>query len=325
MVANPPSFRSLHGREFGLTPRGLEVYGRPVVAGSDIDLGGNTYYVNSGHANASNNNDGLSTARPLATLDGAIGKCTANHGDRIIVMPNHAETITGAGGITADVAGISIIGLGVYNQRPRFLMDAGTTVTFVVNTADVYVENLVFAAGHADIVTCFDVDAVGFTAVGLEFVDNTANENFVAAFTVGSTTDNTCDGLTIVGCRAISPDTAFVKFIDLTGDTDFATIKENVVILDAAAAQFLVHASGDDVQGLDFGYNLFVTGASTGDLLIDNDQTDNTGIVYNNYVGGHDVSAAILVDADGVRLFENYSADSDTASGVLTPAADTLT
>ena len=65
----------------------------------------------------------------LATLDAAFALCTADKGYRIIILPNHSETVTGVGGITADVAGVSVIGLGIGAQRPRFLMDGAATVT----------------------------------------------------------------------------------------------------------------------------------------------------------------------------------------------------
>src|SRR3990167_8953647 len=82
-------------------------------------FGGNIYWVNS---NTGANTGKGTRERPFATLDYAIGRCTANNGDIIMVMPNHAETITGAGGLTFDVAGITVIGMGSYNNRPRFLM-----------------------------------------------------------------------------------------------------------------------------------------------------------------------------------------------------------
>ena len=55
-----------------------------------------------------------------ATLDAALASCVANRGDTIFVTPNHTETMTGAGGITLDKAGVSIKGLGRYDARPAF-------------------------------------------------------------------------------------------------------------------------------------------------------------------------------------------------------------
>lgn len=301
---------------------GVASFGAPLMPmGIPFSGTSKVFYVDS--ATGSDSHRGDRPNRALATLDAAIGKCTANKGDTIIVMPNHAETVTGVGGITFDVAGVSVFGVGKGNQRPRFLMDGATTVTAVVSAADIHIENLVFAGGHNGIATCFDIDAAGFSARDIEFEDNAADEHFVIAFTVGSTTDNTCDRLSIVGCRWYTLDTGVTHFIDLTGDTDNAVITDNYFCADAATgAQLLSHAAGDDLQGLQFLRNHLITGATTGDLLIENDQSDNTGIAAYNLCGHHDVAAAILIDCDGIRQFENYSTASDTASGIILPAAD---
>lgn len=296
-------------------PNGVTIRGFPVLN----TYGGDVYWVNS--ATGANGNKGT-REKPFATLDYAIGRCTANNGDVIMVAPNHAETITGVGGITFNVAGITVVGLGVYNQRPRFLMDGATTVTAAVTGADTTIQNLVFAGGHNTIATCFDIDAVGFTSIDIEFEDNTTDEHFLIAYTVGSATDNTCDGLTIVGNKWYTLDAGPTAFISLTGDTDKATIVGNKVIADAASIQFLLHAAGDDLQGLCFTHNVVVTALSASDIFIDNNQTDNTGYAAYNLAGHHDVASAILFDADGIRLFENYSTAVDTASGVILPAAD---
>ena len=299
-------------------PNGLINQGLPVLN----TYSGNVFWVDS--ATGGNGNPGT-YLKPFATLDYAIGRCTANHGDLIMIKPNHAETITGIGGITFDVAGITVKGLGNYNQRPRFLMDGATTVTAVVSAADVTIENLVFAGGHNGIATCFDVDAVGFTSIGIEFEDNTANEHFLIAYTVGSTTDNTCDGLTIIDGKWYTPDAGPTAFISLTGDTDRATIVGNKVIADAASIQLLLHAAGDDLQGLVFTHNTIITALTTGDILIDNNQSDNTGYAAYNLAGHHDTDAPVIIDCDGIRQFENYSASEDTSSGGLRPAVDDFT
>jgi hypothetical protein len=296
---------------------GVNILGMPVLN----TYGGNVFWVNS---NGGSNGNAGTRDRPFATLDYAIGRCTANNGDIIMLMPNHAETITGAGGITADVAGITIVGMGRYNQRPRFLMDGGTTVTFVVSADDVVVQNCVFASGHADVVTCFNVTAKGFTAIDLEFKDNTTDENFLVAIKCTSTTDNNADGLTVVGCRYISPDAACTNLINVAADVDDLTATDNFVCLDAAtAAPMILCATGKDLRGLLVLRNYVVHGMTANDLFIDNDTAVNTGIVAHNRIGHHDVTGAhSLIDVDGVRLFDNLSVSTDLLSGVIIPAAD---
>jgi len=77
---------------------------------------GNQFYVDSGVG--SNSNDGLTWATAFATIDYAIGKCTANNADIIWVAPGHVETITGTS-IVADIAGISVIGIGTGSLKPQ--------------------------------------------------------------------------------------------------------------------------------------------------------------------------------------------------------------
>jgi hypothetical protein len=293
--------------------------GAPVLPQSEF-LAGTSFYVDSGLSAAG---DGRSPAGALATLDAAFALCTANKGDKIIVMPNHAETITGAGGITADVAGVTVIGLGRGNQRPRFLMDGATTVSFVISAADVTVHNLVFAAGHADIVTCFDITAAYATISQCEFVNNVVDENFLTEIKATSTTDNNADGLTVVGCRAMTIDASGVEFIELNADVNGLVANDNFVSKDAATAgKFILQATGKDVRDCQIMRNTLITGMTTGDIFIDNDTTANSGVIAYNLVGHHDVATAVIFDADGVRLFQNYSTASDAAQGVLLPAAD---
>lgn len=296
---------------------GVNILGMPVLN----TYGGNVFWVNS--SGGSDGNKGTRD-RPFATLDYAIGRCTANNGDIIMLMPNHAETITGAGGITADIAGITIVGMGTYNQRPRFLMDGATTVTFVVSAADVTVQNCVFASGHADVVRCFNVTAAGFSCLECEFVNNVVDENFLVAIDCSSTTDNNADGLKVVGCRYISADASATNLINVTADVDGLVATDNFVCLDAAtAAPMILCATGKDLRGLLVLRNYVANGMTANDLFIDNDTAVNTGIVAHNRIGHHDVTGAhSLIDCDGVRLFDNLSVSTDVLSGVIIPAAD---
>jgi hypothetical protein len=75
----------------------------------------------------------------FTSLDTAIGNCVANRGDVIYVLPGHAETTTT---IAADVAGISIIGLGVGRVRPTFTATTGASDLIDVTVANVLIQNV---------------------------------------------------------------------------------------------------------------------------------------------------------------------------------------
>lgn len=296
--------------------QGVSILGMPVLN----SYAGSVFWVNSN--GGSDGNKGT-RERAFGTLDYAIGKCTANKGDIILVAPNHAETITGASGITFDVAGITVVGMGNYNQRPRFLMDAATTVTAVISAADVTLSNMVFASGHADVVTCFGVTAVGSWFDQIEFSDNAADENWLSCIKGTGTTDNEADGMRVTNCRWVSPDTAGLEMIEWNADVSESVLSGNTIICDAATAcKLLLVATGKSIQEIVCIDNNVVIGNTAGDLLIDNDSTDNTGIVANNLIGHHDTGSEVLVDIDGVRQFGNLGTATDTASGYVLPAID---
>src|SRR4051812_41694686 len=74
---------------------------------------GNVFWVQSTSANAGDSaGKGRSPGAPFATIDYAVGQCTAGQGDVILVLPGHVETVTAAAGVALDVAGVSVVGLG---------------------------------------------------------------------------------------------------------------------------------------------------------------------------------------------------------------------
>ena len=324
----PSDFLPLRGRRLGYGREASD--GRLWVngnihypAGGQFSVtGGEVFYVNSAATGAADTNTGKNPSLPFATLDAAIGACTANQGDTIVVAENHAETITGDGGLALDVAGIRIVGQGWGNQRPRLLMDAAATVTAEITAADVWIENIVFAAGHADIVTCIEIAEAGATLIGVEFEDNAADENFLTPIKCTSTTDNNADNLSVVGCRWISPDAACLEFIEINADLNGARINGNFVVTSGTASPLVLCATGKDLTGLMLQGNTIQSAMTAGDLLIDNDTSANTGIVAFNLVGHLDTAAEVISDCDGVHMFENYASGVVTASGYLLPAAD---
>ena len=123
----------------GLTnyPNGLSSGGMPVFPVTN----GNVFNVSSTHALKGDGNSG-GPDDPLATLDKAIGMCTANQGDTIIVHAKHAETVATAGAIAVDVAGINIICLGSGADRPTFTFSA-TASTITISAASVVFRNFI--------------------------------------------------------------------------------------------------------------------------------------------------------------------------------------
>jgi hypothetical protein len=290
-------------------------------------VSGNNFFVDANASDAGTSAGyGQHPDKPFSTLDSAFAQCTANQGDTIWVLPGHSETVTGAGGIAHDVAGVSVIGLGRGNARPTFLMDAGTAVTYAISAASARVENIVLKAGHNGIVAGVDITAAYAWLKDVEFQDNTTDEHFLTPIKATSTSDGNADGLRIEGCKYITVDSGALEFIEINADVDDLQILNNVYIADAAtAAKLLLSAAAKTLTGVQIEGNRLVSGITSGDILVDNGQADNTGYAAFNFAGHHVTSNPTLIDCDGIRMFENYSAQADTVTGAIEPAADSIT
>ena len=124
---------------------------------------GNIFWVDSGTLTTTGGDTvghGGSPDAPFLTIDYAIGQCTANNGDVIYVLPGHAETITTAGAITCDVAGISIIGIGEGADRPTITWaSTDNTATWLVTAASVNIKNILGVCGDDALTSAFVISA----------------------------------------------------------------------------------------------------------------------------------------------------------------------
>jgi len=93
---------------------------------------------------------------PYRTIDDTVGRCTAGRGDIIAVMPGYTQTITAAAGITSDVDGVAIVGLGNGSLRPQISMEA-TAATHVVTGTNNAIVNMSYDANFLDITECHNV------------------------------------------------------------------------------------------------------------------------------------------------------------------------
>ena len=305
----------------GIQSRGVPVEGYGGV-GSPMFSMGNVYHVDSGADTADNDNAGTNPKQPLATLDGAIGKCTANNGDVILLHPGHAETISAAAAITFDVAGVTVMGMSVGNSRPTITLDSAASTDIDVTAADVQIHNVIFSMNYADIAGVFDLSAAGFVVNNCRFVDAAVNMNFVELI-VCTTTNNECDRLEFTNNYVDSPDAANDCIVQIGGDLDGLIFSNNFIQLGTANNESVIQvATGKDVTSCQIIGNYIYRLNTAGDLLIDSDTSDNTGIIAHNRIGHADTGSEVLIDADGVRQFDNLGTAPDTASGYVLPAID---
>lgn len=279
-----------------------------------------------GHRGGSDSNKGTFD-QPFATLDYAIGRCTADRGDIIFVKPGHAESVTSATTILADVAGIAIVGLGRGTKRPTFTFTTAATAKIPVSAANITFQNIRFIANFADVATTFLLTtAAGFTIDKCEFKDTDATHNFLAIVT--TTVAVVADDLTFTNSRVLSlGTTAATTAIKVLGTHDILTISDNYFTRAALSntAVVLAHAALV-VTNLDMARNIVFspsTDTATGGALVTRTSTTNTGMIYDNYVKSLDVAGMLIVTTGSAYgTTNNLMSGTADSSGILIPAAD---
>lgn len=273
-------------------------------------------------------NDQEGYNRIFTTIDDAINACTASAGDVILVMPGHTETISSATALNLDVAGISIVGLGVGSLRPTITLDTATTTTIPVSAANITVKNMIFTANFADIVSVFTLTtAKNLNLDGNYFKATATDMNFLYIVDTNTTTSD-CDGLTIVNNKWIEPDTATLSMVKMDGTNYDINIKNNFLQLGvnnnkASLVAIITGKVIGNAQILDNMVYRLNTDSATGALLVTTDGSTNTGIIARNFVQHADTAAELLVTASsGFGVFSNYASGVAGASGYLLPGAD---
>lgn len=310
--------------------QGVTIRGVPLVQSQP----GKVFWVSNaaatllaGHRGGSDGNKGTFES-PFGTIDYAIGQCTAGRGDIIFVKPGHAETISAAGSIAADVAGVAIIGLGTGSLRPTITFDTIISATISVSAANVSFKNMVFTANFADITSVFTTTTAKWLTIEDCFVKATAtNMNFLNIVDTNTTTNDT-DGLALINNVWIEPDLATLGMVKMDGTNDSVTIIDNMVRVGVNnnVATLMAIVTGKVVTTLRCTGNRVYrlnTDTASGGLFITTDGSTNSGIIANNFAQHADTAAEILVTASsGFGFFNNYASGVAGASGYLLPAAD---
>ena len=284
---------------------------------------GNTVFVDSGNSMAVANTDGRRN-KPFNSIENALNSShvSSSNGDMIVVMPGHTETITADGGLAIDKVGVEIIGLGRGTDRPVIILDAAAAA-ITVTAANCSLTNFEIRASFADITNAIDVTAAWLKLDRVEFTEEGANLNFLDYVHCSSTTNNNADGLTIMDCVGTAIDAGQNSFVNVKADLDRLVFTGNYYNVDHAnGLSSILSATGKDLTDCLITHNYHLTLATTGDLLINNDTTANTGIVAHNRIGHADTASEVLIDLDGVRQFDNLGTATNTASGYVLPAID---
>ena len=293
---------------------GVTIRGVPLLSTNP----GEVFWVNGsgvlakGGVGGSNGNDG-SYRRPFATIDYAVGKCTASRGDIIVVMPGHSEDIASATSLVVDVIGVAIIGLGAGSDRPDLNFSA-TGGIVELDAANVTLYNLTFTADVGAVVVGVNVDANGVTIDNCEFNFNATGDDFLMGLDV-----DTVDDFTFSNNKYYAEDNVAGAAQAIRLDAEKrATITNNLFQGEFSAAVILGDAAGEQ---LTISHNVMTNVDTTGGETIDlNNAT--TGIISYNSMGTlFDTAPETAFDPGSCLCNENYQCNDENESGTIVPPA----
>jgi len=278
---------------------------------------GNIFYVDSGDGDASDTAGfGQNPDAPFATIDFAVGQCTANQGDVIFVLPGHAETISAAAGIALDVAGITIIGIGDGANTPTVTFDTIISADMDVDAANITVENIHFIANFADITAAIDVNATDFTLRRCRFSELATDMN--ALIWVQDAAAAGSDRITIEDCQGIGLlDAANTHFVNFAGTGTGHRVRRNVITGDFGT---MCIGGAGVITFCEISDNYIMNEASDNDSCI-NVAATATGVIVNNLCGGAAAQANGIATGDCLAAENYYGVHTEDLSAILDPVA----
>jgi len=145
---------------------------------------------------------GTSPDKPVATLDYAIGLCTADENDTVYLMPGHTETLIAASTLTMDVAGVRVIGLGQGRLKPQYTITTAAAATWNITAANCTVENVDIISNFLNVAASMTIaaTATGTTLRNVRMFDTDATHGSLIGISVAANADElTIDGFTYHG------------------------------------------------------------------------------------------------------------------------------
>jgi len=279
-------------------------------------------FVDSGSTNkldADDTEHGHSFEKPLATINYAVGLCTADQGDIILVAPTHAETVDEAAGLDFDIAGVTCIGLGTGSNRPTITVGKASTAGCDVDISadNVTLINLIFSVTAVEVTAMIDVDGDYFTIKDCEFNLNIASYEAVDGINFAAA--NVGDGSVIDNCKfyaTVAAGTDAAIAVDAV--IDKLTIKNCEFWGDYAASCILSASILTNLLVQDcFAQNIHA-GESAVELT-----ANATGFLIRNYYHTDDDGNAC--DPGACFSYECYANDDAATGGFVVPVAGSIT
>lgn len=274
---------------------------------------GEIYFVDSTAAGAGATlGHGGNPDKPFSSIAYAFSSDVLAAGDTVYVMPNHAEAISAAGTITADIAGVRVIGLGWGAKRPTLTWTA-TDGTIAVSATSVEFKNFLTRVTIDEVVSMWNwtgawgvMDAVDFRLAeaaeeAIQFLLTTSGASDLTVRNCShyqaTASASNAQWLKVLGARSVIED----NVIQLAMTNNSASI----VIDNSAAAADLTIARNR------------ITVISAGAIAI-SCHGSSTGQAHDNRV----VSTGTLagkIALGGLSGNENYVATTANKNGILDP------
>lgn len=196
---------------------------------------GNVYFVSS--LVGSDGNTGSATS-PYATLKFAYSKCIANNGDTVVAMPGHAETISAAAGLSLNIVGVTVVGLGEGATRPTLTFATSTAATLTMTAASNQLLNFILTTSVDQIVSPIVVSAASCT-INVEWKDGSSVLEALRAILTTAAASNLTVNLVYKGFTAGSHG---VNAIRLVGGSNATINVDYYGICTTAVVEFITTA-----------------------------------------------------------------------------------
>lgn len=287
------------------------------IANLGNNLGtGKVFYVDSGAGSDTYN--GTKPEWAKATLDAAVGLCTADRGDIIYVMQGHSETMGAAADeVDIDVAGVTVIGMGSGELRPRYDFTGDVTGAFAVGADDVTIINLNFHANITDVNEAIEVEAgsENLKIIGCLFdLETEGTDDFLEC--IDTSGGAASDGLQVIGCQfymgagacnaaICTKDSDYMRVVGCEFYGDYATANINNLTTASNHITIKDNLIFNGTIGGNAGLN-----AQPGIELV----ATTTGIISNNMIACNLATKAAAVVAADCYLFENYYNEDESSA-----------
>jgi len=295
---------------------GVTIRGVPVVNVHSDEV----FWVSS--TSGSDGNKG-SYAEPFATIDYAIGKCTASRGAIIFVKAGHAENLSTAD-FDLDVAGVSIVGLGTGRNRPVITYTGTTDTTkFDISAANCGVYNIVFNLDSNDAVdTAITINGDSAEVAYCEFYNGSTGQpdTFITVGLADGDSDYAWIHDNVFLAATAGNASAVLVGYDHTG----VRIENNIVDGDFSTAGISVPTLGDANLQMVIRGN-YVRNVNAGDWAIEVIGTTTTGVCADNRLVTD--AQATALDAGTLTCMGNLwniSTGGDTEGVPVNPVADSV-